>query len=652
MNLIMKKLVFLFLLASSLHLSAQDEAVLMTIGNKDITLGEFERIYHKNNNENSLTQQTPEEYLDLFINFKLKVMEAEARGMDTTKSFLKEYNGYADQLAKPYLSDDETKNKLLTEAYERSLKEINASHILLRLDEKASPEDTLAMYEKIMKIRQRILNGEAFDAVAREVSEDPSAKSNGGDLGYFTVFSMVYPFETAAYTTPVGAVSLPVRTRYGYHILQVHDIRPARGTIRVAHIFILSPEASTPEEKALAEKKAFAVYDSIQKGVDFGTLARNNSDDQNSASNGGELPWFGAGRMIPAFEKGAFSLENPGDITKPFPSQIGWHIVKLIDRKPVGSMEESRAELETKTFRGDRMQVNTALYLAKLKNDYHFTEYPENKRAYLASLDTTIFTRELDKAASLAAAKPLFSIGNKVVTTADFDEYIDSKVKRKPGYSFDVFLNEIYNSFTELEIMDYEKTQLPLKYPEYKNILQEYHDGILLFDLMDKMVWSKAVSDTTGLEKYYRKHKKEYMWDTRADALIVTFDNSIDKELVLKYAPELSKGKMDEKALRKAVCGADSIACVTVKELKVEKGVNTAVDQLGMKTGTGAVSASEDQSSFVIVKKILKPMPKELNETRGQVTSDYQDFLEKQWIAELRSKYKVVVNKELLSQVK
>jgi len=651
-DLLMKKLVFFSILVLSLNLFAQDEAVLMTIGNNSITLGEFERIYHKNNNENSLTQQTPEEYLDLFINFKLKVMEAEALGMDTTRSFVKEYNGYVDQLAKPYLSDDETKEALFKEAYERSLYEINANHILLRLDEKAAPKDTLAVYNRIMQIRQRILNGESFEAVARETTEDQMGRSNGGNLGYFTVFSMVYPFETAAYTTPVGEVSMPVRTRYGYHILKINDKRPARGQIKIAHIFILASSSMSPEQQADAEKEIKAVYDSIQHGADFGEMAKRHSDDSNTAKNGGELPWFGAGRMIPDFEKGAFALSTPGEISAPFQSQIGWHIVKLIDKKPIGTYEESLEDIKTKALRGDRMQVNNERYIAKLKNEYGFTEYQDNIRDYLASIDTSIFSSNFDLKARLADAKALFVIGSQTVTSYDFDQYINEKAKNKPAYSFDIFKNELYKSFADLMITRYEKSQLPNKYPEYKNILQEYHDGILLFELMDKMVWSKAVNDSTGLEKFYKKNKKNYKWSQRADAVIVSFDSTIISGEVLDFADAIASGKTGEKELRQHFCGADSLGCISLKELKVESGVNAAIDKLNMQKGIGELYTDGGKNSFVIVKKILKPMPKDLSETRGQATSDYQDYLEKIWIKELRKKYPVVVNKELLSKVK
>jgi len=301
----MKKSLLLLVLAAILAtgISGQQSPVLLSIGDEQISVEEFERIYRKNNTASMLNQQSPEEYLELFINFKLKVKEAEALGMDTTSKFISELEGYRKQLARPYLVDEEAKEAMMREAYEWSKYDIRASHILIRLPESPTPEDTLAAYEKIMEIRNRIVKGEAFDKVARATSEDAGVHQNGGDLNYFTVFSMVYPFERMAYSTPVGKVSRPFRTSYGYHILKVVDRRPARGTIKVSHVFVRTPSGSTEEVKKEAYERIQMVYDSLQMGVDFGTLARNYSDDGASARNGGEIPWFGTGRMIPEFEE-------------------------------------------------------------------------------------------------------------------------------------------------------------------------------------------------------------------------------------------------------------------------------------------------------------------------------------------------------------
>ena len=331
----MKRSLILMVLTAMIAsgLLAQESPVLLTIADEQVTLAEFERIYRKNNNEASLNRQTPEEYLDLFINFKLKVKEAESLGMDTTTKFINELEGYRKQLAKPYLTDDETKEIMIQEAYQRSKLDINASHILIKLSEFATPEDTLAAYIKITEIRDRILSGEDFETVAKATSEDQSVNRNGGNLGYFTAFAMIYPFETIAYNTSVGEISMPFKTNYGYHILLIHDKRPARGQVKVAHIFVRNPEGMSEEQKKEAYEKTQMIYDSLQMGTDFAYMASTYSEDPSSARNGGETPWFGTGRMFPEFEDACFSIEEKGDINKPFKSMLGWHIIKLLDKK-------------------------------------------------------------------------------------------------------------------------------------------------------------------------------------------------------------------------------------------------------------------------------------------------------------------------------
>jgi len=388
----MKQSILLFVLITGMAfgLIAQESPVLLTVGDDPVTLDEFERIYKKNNNEASLNRQTPEEYLELFINFKLKVKEAEALGMDTTTKFINELEGYRAQLAKPYLTDEKTKEEMMKEAYERAKLDVRASHILIKLPANHTPEDTISAYEKIMEIRERLLNGEDFETVARATSDDASVQRNGGVLGYFTVFSMIYPFETMAYTTPVGELSMPFQTNYGYHILKVVDRRPARGQIKVAHIFIRTPETMNDEQKAQAYEKAQMLYDSIQMGVDFGQLARTHSEDPGSAKNGGEIPFFGTGRMIPEFENAAFALEDTGQYTQPFKSFYGWHMVKLLAKKGIGSYKEMEPSLQEQINRGARGKHRTERYLSKLKEEYGYEEHLESLEPVYAAADSSL----------------------------------------------------------------------------------------------------------------------------------------------------------------------------------------------------------------------------------------------------------------------
>lgn len=642
----------ILLLAAVTMLPAQESPVLLTIADEHITLEEFERIYRKNNNETSLNRQSPGEYLELFINFKLKVKEAESLGMDTTQKFINELEGYRQQLAKPYLSDNETREEMMREAYERAKVDINASHILIRLQEGATPEDTLAAHQKISEIRQRIIGGGDFETVARATSDDASVSRNGGNLGYFTVFSMVYPFETVAYNTPAGEVSQPFRTSFGYHILQVHDRRPARGQVKVAHIFIRTPEDMGEQEKEEAFEKAHLIHDSLQMGADFAQMARVHSEDPSSARNGGEMPWFGTGRMIPEFEDACFALENRGDISKPFKSFYGWHIVELLDKKGVESFEEMKPDLQEKVNRGDRVKYRNEKFIAGLMKEYGFEEFPGALEPLHAAADSSLLQGKWEAGPLGRDETPLLRIGDHTATAGEFAQFIQQSQARGRARDAKTYVNELYGQFRQDVVMDYEDSRLAEKYPEFRYIYEEYHDGILLFDIMDKNVWSKAVTDSAGLAAFHKAHRNDYMWKQRADALLVTCGEGCDLEGLRKASKKIMRGRLDEDQLNEKFCTVDTVPCITLTELLVEPGENELVDAMEQEPGIGPVNTDSDATgSYIILRGIRSPEPKELDDARGQITSDYQNFLEQKWIEQLREKYPVEVNRSLLAKI-
>ena len=540
----------------------------------------------------------------------------------------------------------------MREAYERAKVDINASHILIKVPPGASPGDTLAAYEKISEIRERIINGEGFETVARATSDDASVSRNGGNLGYFTVFSMIYQFETVAYNSPVGEVSMPFRSSYGYHILRVNDIRPARGQVKVAHIFVRTPENMSEEQKEEAYEKAHMVYDSLQAGVDFSHMATTYSEDPNSARSGGEIPWFGTGRMIPEFETACFSLDQKGDFTRPFKSFYGWHIVKLIDKKGIGTYEEMKPELQEKANRGDRRRYQTEKYVGKLKEEYGFAEYPDGLLKVHESMDSTLLMGTWESNGLEQDAEPLFTIGDHVVTVGQFVGYLLAKQNRDRSMNIDAYLDQQYKEFVQSEVIAHEDSRLSEKYPEFRHIYQEYHDGILLFDIMDKMVWSRAVSDTLGLTAFHEAHRSDYMWQERTDAIVVTCSKETDLAGVRKAYKKILKGKLDQEKLNSKFCSNDTVQCIVLERVLVEEGENEMVDALKGQPGPGPVVRGEENDIFVIVDRVIPPQPKELNEARGQITSDYQTYLEEKWIEELRQKYPVEVIEEVLAGIK
>jgi peptidyl-prolyl cis-trans isomerase SurA len=647
----------LFLIALGMGMIAQsqnyDDEVLMTIHDRKITLGEFERIYNKNNGNPSIEQQTVDEYLDLFINFKLKVIEAEELGMDTTAAFLREFNGYKKQLAKPYLSDKAEQEALVQEAFKRAQNDIHASHILIRLDEFAAPEDTLKAYEKIMLIRNRIEAGEDFSTVAKATSDDPSVKTNGGDIGWFTVFRMIYPFETAAYNTPPGRISMPVRTRFGYHIIKVHEKRPAQGEIRVAHIMVMTPESMSEGDKIQAKQKIDHIYDTLNRGVDFAELAKKYSEDRGSAANGGELPWFGTARMVPEFENAAFAIGRIGEYSKPIQTAFGWHIIKLIEKKGVDDFESMKPDLENMVSKSDRNTYSRKAMIQRIKNQYNFKESPGNLDVFYTLVDSTIFTKGWVIPDYDWGNRVLFTIGDKNYTRDNFAAFLKDT---QGGRSMDirVYINNKYNEFMDKSILEYEEDQLPAKYPEFRHLVQEYHDGILLFDLTDRMVWSKAVKDSTGLEEFYNKNKKNYMWENdRLDATIYSCLNETVAKKARTLLAKKSKKTFSPAQLVESVTKAfNDSTCIQYKTGIFEKGDDALVDKMDWNTSISENMEDNSRIVLIVKNKILKPEPRKLDEARGLVTADYQTYLEKLWIQELREKYKVDVNRELLSKIK
>lgn len=628
----------------------KNDPVLLTVGGKNVTKSEFEAIYHKNNNKVAGDKKSIEEYLDLFINFKLKVREAEAQGLDTTAAFRNELEGYRKQLAQPYLVDNEVNDKLLKEAYERMKMDVRASHILIKADMNALPKDTLDAYNKAIAVRNRILKGDEFDKVAKEVSEDPSAKDNGGDLGFFTVLQMVYPFESAAFNMNVGDVSMPVRTRFGYHILKLTDKRDAQGQILVAHIMVKSPKGATEEDEKKAKARIDELAQQIKAGKDFAELAKEHSDDKGSAKKGGELPWFATGRMVPEFEMAAFKLKNKGDVSEPVKSQYGWHLIKKLDQKPIPSYEEAKGELKTRVQKDSRSQKSKESLLAKLKKEYNFKENLKAKEDFYKLVDTNFFAGKWS-AEGKGLDKNLFTIGDKKFSQKDFAKFIESHQVPRPKAEPQPVVDQLYKQFVEEQLLAYEEQMLPNKYPEYRALLQEYRDGILLFDLMDKMVWSKAVKDTAGLKTFYEQNKSKFMWGERVEATVYTAANEKVAAKLRSMLEEKRKTPYTDDELLSAL-NKDSQLNLKIENGKFSKGDNESVDKAGQQPGLSA-DMKKDQSVVIVkIKSVLPAEPKSLAESKGLVTAEYQNHLEKIWIEELKKKYPVNVNKEVLETVK
>jgi peptidyl-prolyl cis-trans isomerase SurA len=654
-------LAVLFFSAINIYSQQTDERVLLNIAGDQITAGDFMYVFNKNNlNKENQGPDAIKEYLELYINFRLKVREAEDLGMDTVESFRKELEGYRKQLAQPYFTDTAVSDNLIKEAYARKEWDVRASHILFRCEKSATPEDTLAAYNKAMAAYKRIQAGEDFGKVAAEVSEDPSArdteasqyrparKGNQGDLGYFTVFDMVYPFETGAYETPVGSVSKPVRTDYGFHLIKVTDKQPALGQVQVEHIFIALPPNASQNDSVQKKMKIDAAYDKIKAGTAFEDVVKEFSEDKASAGNGGKLAWFGCNRMVPEFIVQVRNLKDSGDVSAPFNTQFGYHIVKLIGRKPVGTFQEEEPGIKSRLEKDVRNKLSEESVINKIKKEYGFKEYPKAKEAVYATIDTTMSSGEWKATRAAGLEKTIFTLGDDKYTQQDFALYLQQKQPKKVP-DITGFFNDTYKSFVNEKCIAYEDKRLEQKYPDFRMLVQEYHDGILLFDLTDKNVWSKAVKDTAGLAAFYASNPGKYMWDKRFNASVVTILNpsNVNTDDVRAM---FSAGKTADEAL--ARFNTDTTMNIMIETSKFSAGDNAIIDKVKWKTGLSQMIDSPSGPSFVYGYAVLEPEPKALQEAKGLVTADYQTYLEEQWIKDLRAKYTVTVDEAVLSTLK
>ncbi|RPE00830.1 peptidylprolyl isomerase [Aureibaculum marinum] len=622
-----KNLLICILLVNSIYIKAQSKKdILFTVADTPVYTDEFVRVFNKNRDivaeEN---KKSVEEYLELYINYKLKLKQAYALKYDTVSSFKNELNSYREQLIVPYLKDSKITESLIQEAYDRLKLEVNASHILVRVSKEAMPADTLKAYNKILEARMKVVNGQPFEEVAKEYSEDPSVKSNGGNLGYFTVFDMVYDFENAAYNTEIGKVSMPFKTQFGYHIVKVNDKRPSSGEVEVAHIVI----KHNPQDSLYAKTKINEVYAKVKQGDPFNVLANKHSDDKVSAIKGGALPKFNANRMIKPFSDVAFSLKEVNDVSEPFKTNYGWHIVKLLKKHPIGDIETRRGELVQKTERNERSKKAGKSVVKKLMNSYNISVDTNLKEAFIANNKSKLDTN-LDNA--------IFTINGEKTLLSDLVEYSKGRIK-----NIDTFTN-----FLELKVLDYYKANLEKTDADFAFTMQEYKDGLLLFELLQNKVWKKAEMDTIGLKAFYRDNADKYMQNKRGDVIIASCTEE-EKALLVKNLLEAGKSI---KEIKSAVNEGPTIHVLFTNGILEENHRKYPKGFVLEDVGVSKVF-KENTNNFVVVKtnKILPPEPMKFEKARGKVINDYQQQLENDWIAELKNRYPVKINKRVLKKV-
>lgn len=614
---------------------------LMTINGKAVTLGEFEYLYHKNNSQ-QLAPQTIDEYLDMFVTYKQKVADAESEGIDNTEAFKNEFDGYRRELAEPYLRNKEMEDSIIRAVYSHMQEDVDVSHIMLA--SKGPGIDADAQKHTLDSIRTAILNGADFAALARQYSIDRAARKNGGRMGFIPVGRLPYTFEDAAYNTKAGEISPVVETPFGFHIVKVNARRPARGQVLAQHILKLTQGLS---EEDAAKKKA--EIDSIgallAAGADFEEIAKKESEDPGSQRNGGRLNWFGAGQMVPEFEEAAFSLQN-GEVSAPFKTSYGYHIVKRLDWKPVDSFETMEPMIKNVIQRDERGQMPRKRKIAELRRKF---------KAGVNAANLALVKNEIVKNGGLDSAliekyivseMEVASMGKQKILLSEVVSEIGAPLAGTPERQAAQF-EERVNLSLDNAVTEAERQDLAVNNADYRNLLNEYRDGMLLFEVSDRKVWTKAKQDKEGLENYFRTHRDKYKWEKPKFKSYVVFATS-------DSIMQLAKGYLESTDIP-----GDSLATDLRKkfgkDVKIEKviaaqGENNITDYLGF--GAEKPEAKGKWAWYFPYRGKILNAPEEAADVRGAVTGDYQGELEEAWVAGLKQKFPAKINKKTLKKAK
>jgi peptidyl-prolyl cis-trans isomerase SurA len=637
--------------AVQFSLAQESNNILLTIDDHPVTKDEFLRIYNKNNSIAEDQHKSVDDYLDLFINYKLKVIEAENLGYDTMSSFINEMAGYTKQLAKPYIENKEVYDSFAMVEYQRSLEEINASQLLLRLDKNALPKDTLTVYNNIMKLREKLIKGEPWEKVIKDNSPDPENKI-GGDLGWFSAFRMMYPFETVAYNTPVGQISMPVRTDYGYHLIRVNNRRPSRGEVYLAHIMTILPKNPTDEQVAAAKQKIQQAYDELQNGADWAETVKKYSEHKATINDAGSLGWLKVGTVPDEMLDVGFALDS-GQYSKPIRTKYGFHIIKSYGVKSSPSYEKIHAEyLQDAKLNPSIQNLVKKMDLQKIEAECGYKFFESSLDTIYAMADSSMRNGHWNADNAKDLTDPVFIIDGKVYTQYDVAKAVCTKRFLNHHVTLPMAIRMKLMDYIDEQLHTCQIDKLPSKYADLKNLLDEYHDGILLFNLTEDKVWKKAVDDSAGLQKFYDGLPEKYVWDTRLALTKYTYKDSTLTSALLKLAKKRAKAGTSASAMSKTLCPNDTVLCVSFIELKYEKGDNSVADSMNWEKGSYIITRDKENIVLYYADAVLPKQTKTLKDARGLYTADYQTYMEKQWIQELRQKYAIHINENVLDQIR
>ena len=654
------RILFLFfILGVSINLSAQkDDPVLFTVNSVPVQKSEFEYIYTKTNGPNAnFSKESLDEYLNLYVNFKLKVQKAKEMKLDTIVSLQQELNGYRRQLADSYLIDREVTEKLVQEAYLRTEQDVDLSHILIKMAPSASPTDTLKAYEKALEAKKMLESNKQFDAVAKMYSEDKSAAQNGGHIGWVTALfpNGFYSLETEAYTGEKDKPLGPIRTNAGFHVLVVNDRRPAKGEVEVAHILI---RLDQQPDQIKARQKIDEAYEKLKNGGDFNELAKEYSDDKITSSKGGYLGFFGINRYEKDFENAAFALENDGDYTQPVQTSIGWHIIKRISLKRGETLQIMKSALQNKIKQDARFELAKEGMVHRIKKEGGFKEKHTTLDNFIASLqaDTSnTFLTYKWKAPDKPSTDELFYIGNSMkMTLGDFEKNLQGASRARQQNARQgvaEVVHQLYDQFVNESALKYEEKQLEAKYPEFKSLMREYEEGVLLFEVTKMQVWDKASQDTVGLQAFYDRNKDNYNWEQRA--VVSEFSLVETAKEKVNQIRDLCKDHKPEDVLA-SFNSSNPEQVLSYRSKQYEKGRNEMLDKMEWNVGKLSpieINKKNKSYEFFKIEEILPPSPKTLKDARGYVVADYQDYLEAEWLKFLKNQYKVNIDQKVFNKM-
>jgi peptidyl-prolyl cis-trans isomerase SurA len=632
----------------------------MNVNGKEVKMSEFEYIYNKNNSEEAIDKRSLDEYVELFKNFKLKVAEAEAQGLDTTASFHKELKEYRTQLARPYLTLDEPDESLLKNVYDRDEMYNEVSVILIPFppfERKESsftltPSDTLETYGKALEVRKEAMKKNAnFEELVGKYSADENSKKNTrpGYLGWLSNMNLLPIFEVALVSTPKGQVSMPVRTSIGYYLLKIHDKIANPGEVHAAHILISCPQDADTVQVSDAEKKVKEIQLKLKEGDSFEELAKEFSEDPGSGPEGGDLSWFSFGQMVPEFNDMAFSMTETGSVSEPVKTRFGYHFIKLLGKRGRADFDAVKSQIKNKLERTGYFYELYAPKIEQMKKEHHYSQntsvYDELvKDAQIESPIDTIYIKKISDNQS-----SLFSLGNKTFSVADFAEHLTHNTRSFYNVTTEI-LKDKYNQFLYNKLIEAEDESLESRFSEFRNLMQEYRDGILLFEVSNNEVWEKASVDTIGLANFFEANKLNYKWDEpRWKGYVVLIKNAKNKKQmqkkVSKMAPDDAAGYLSENYV------VEGVPQVKLEKNIYKEGQNPFVDELIFKTGKAELP-DEYQDFFLVGKLLPDNMPENYKDIRGLVITDYQNQLEKDWLDYLNKKYSVHIYQNVIDTLK